>query len=268
MTSKMIRTPGVAAACLMFAATIGTTSASQAAMVAALQDGGTLTMIDTTKMQATGSVKLDGGAMLVGIDVRPSDGRLYGLARDGAIVTIDAKTGKWEKKSQLSEKLGANVEYAVDFNPAADRLRVIGSDGSSLRINVDDGKAVVDGTLKFADADANKGKTPKVTAAAYSNSFAGSKETALYDVDMTTGTLLRQAPPNDGIVNTIGAFGMTLAGPVAFDIASDGKGGNNAWLLSAGTLHAVDLASGAAKPTGAIKGLTGKIIDMAVLPAM
>ena len=33
-----------------------------------------------------------------------------------------------------------------------------------------DGKATVDGSLKYAEADANKGKQPKVIAGAYSNS--------------------------------------------------------------------------------------------------
>ena len=47
----------------------------------------------------------------------------------------------------------------------------------SLRINVDDGKTTVDGQLKYAETDANKGKTPRVIAAGYSNSFAGTKET-------------------------------------------------------------------------------------------
>src|SRR2546430_13424484 len=35
------------------------------------------------------------------------------------------------------------VTVTVDFNPVADRLRVMGSDGTSLRVNVDDGKATV-----------------------------------------------------------------------------------------------------------------------------
>jgi len=42
---------------------------------------------------------------------------------------------------------------------SADRLRVITSDGTNLRVNVDDGKATVDGALKFKDGDANAGKT-------------------------------------------------------------------------------------------------------------
>ena len=65
----------------------------------------------------------------------------------------------------------------VDFNPVADRLRVIGSDGTSLRVNVDDGKVIKDGSLKYADTDANKGKTPKIMAGAYTNSVKGTKET-------------------------------------------------------------------------------------------
>lgn len=240
---------------------------ARAATIAALQDGKAIAWIDTDKKAVVGSVDLAGGASLVGIDVRPADGKLYGLTRDGAIVTIDAKSGKWEKKSQLSEKLPDGATFAVDFNPAADRMRVIGSDGTSLRVNVDDGKAAVDGKLKYAETDAAKGAMPKVTAVAYTNSFAGTKETALYDVDAAAGALVKQAPPNDGILNTIGKLGVKADGAIAFDIWSDGKGGNTAWLVSGNTLHTVDLASGAAKTVGTISGLKGRTMDIAILPA-
>lgn len=243
-------------------------TASQAATLAALQDGKSIVWIDTDQKKVMGSVKLDGGASLIGIDVRPADGRLYGVTPDGAIVMIDVKTGKWEKKSQLSEKLPEGAMFSVDFNPVADRMRVLSSTGMSYRINVDDGKTTVDGQLKYADADANKGKQPKVTAAAYTNSFAGTKETALYDIDMTTGAVVKQAPPNDGTLNTVGMLGIKLNGAVAFDISSDGKGANTGWLLSGGKLHSVDLMTGAAKPVADIAGLKGNIGDIAVLPAM
>lgn len=52
----------------------------------------------------------------------------------------------------------------VDFNPVADRLRIIGSNGINLRANVDDGKVTKDGELRFAESDQMKGKTPKVVA--------------------------------------------------------------------------------------------------------
>ena len=248
---------------------LGTAStASQAAMLAGLQDGKSIVLIDTDQKKVTGSVKLDGGASLIGIDVRPADGKLYGVTADGAIGTVDVKTGKWEKKSQLSEKLPDGATFSVDFNPAADRLRVLSSTGMSLRINVDDGKATVDGQLKYADADANKGKQPKVTAAAYTNSYAGTKETALYDMDMAAGVMVKQAPPNDGTLNTVGKVGIDASGPVAFDIWSDGKGANVGWLLSGGKLHTVDLATGATKSIGDIAGMKGSISDIAILPAM
>jgi len=240
--------------------------AAQAASLAALQDGKSLVWIDTQQMRVTGKTALAGGASLVGIDVRPADGKLYGLTSEGSVVTLDARTGKWEKKSELTEKLPSGASFAVDFNPVADRLRVLTNTGMSYRINVDDGKTTVDGSLKFADADVHKGMTAKVTAAAYSNSYAGSKETTLYDIDLGTGALLKQAPPNDGTLNTIGKLGVSLGGPIAFDIAADGKGGNTGWLLAGGTLYALDLASGQAKSAGKIAGLKGPVLDIAILP--
>ena len=52
---------------------------SQAATIAALQDGTSIAWIDTDKKKVTKTVKLSGGAKLVGIDVRPADGKLYGV---------------------------------------------------------------------------------------------------------------------------------------------------------------------------------------------
>ena len=247
---------------------VASVTAAQAATVAALQDGNTIAWIDTATRKVTGSVKLDGGASLVGIDVRPADGKLYGVTADGVVVTVAPKTGKWEKKSQLSEKLptGADVSFAVDFNPVADRLRVIGSEGTNLRINVDDGKTTVDGRLKYGEADKGKGQTPKVTAAAYIDSVAGTKTTALYDIDAANGWLLKQAPPNDGVLVTVGPTGIKAGSPMALDILADGKGGNSAWLLADGKLHEIDLQTGKATPIGDVSGLKGKISDMAILP--
>jgi hypothetical protein len=258
-----------AAGCLVAALAVGAAgTASQAATLAALQDGKSIVWIDTDQKKVIGMVGLDGGASLVGFDVRPADGKLYGVTPQGAVVTVDVKTGKWEKKSQLSEKLPEGATFSVDFNPVADRLRVLSSTGMSYRINVEDGKTTVDGQLKYADGDANKGMQPKVTAAAYSNSYAGTKETALYDIDAANGTLVKQAPPNDGTLNTIGKLGVKVDGPVAFDVWSDGKGGNTGWLLAGGTLYTVDMATGAAKAFGQVAGLKGRIGDIAILPAM
>jgi len=170
-------------------------SAASAASIIGLVDGKTLVWIDPATKKVTGQVAVKAAGPLLGIDVRPADGMLYGIVTDGTIVTIDAKTGQTTQKSKLSEPFKAGSDVTFDFNPAADRLRLMSSDGTSLRINVDDGKVTVDGSHKFKDGDANAGKTPKVVAGAYSNSLNPKPAaTALYNIDATTGTLVTQAP--------------------------------------------------------------------------
>lgn len=238
-----------------------------AADVAALIGNDAIAIVDTSVKKATKRMKIDGVAgPVVGIDVRPADGMLYALAADGTLYTI-AMDGKATKKSKLETMLPAGAAATVDFNPVADRLRVIGSDGTNLRANVDDGKVIKDGALKFAETDMHKGETPKVVAGAYSNSFKGTKETALYDVDGKIGGLLKQAPPNDGVLSAIGKLGVK-ADKAAFDIAADGNGGNTGWLMAGSTLYSVDLATGKATKAATIQGVKGTVRDIAVMPKM
>lgn len=241
-------------------------TAAQATQVAALVGNDTLVIVDTDTSKVMKSVKVTGiDGALAGIDVRPADGMLYGLTTGGTLYTI-AIDGKATMKAKLDTMLPAGIVATVDFNPAADRLRVIGSDGTSLRVNVDDGKATKDGSLKYADADANKGKTPKVVAGAYTNSVKGTKETALFDIDVTTGALVKQAPPNDGILNTVGMLGMK-SDNIAFDIWSDGSK-NEAWALADGQLWSIDLSTGKATAAAKIEGIAGVVRDIAILPKM
>ena len=248
------------------AALLLSSAAANAAQVAALIGGDTIAMVDTAQKKATASVKVTGiSGALVGIDVRPADGLLYGLVDDGTIVTI-ATDGKATTKSKLDTMLAKGVAATVDFNPVADRLRVMGADGMNLRANVDDGKVTKDGDHKFADADMHKGEKPNIVAGAYINSVQGAKETALYDIDGTIGALVKQAPPNDGVLNAVGKLGIKVDS-VGFDIWSDGNGKNEAWLMSGDWLLSVDLATGKATPSVQIKGVSG-IRDIAILPAM
>jgi hypothetical protein len=241
-------------------------ASAQAAQVAALIGNDTIAIVDTGAKKATKSMKVSGiSGALVGIDVRPADGMLYGLTSDGTVYTI-AMDGKATMKSKLETMLPAGVMATVDFNPVADRLRVMGSDGTNLRANVDDGKVTKDGTLKYADSDASKGKSPKVVAGAYTNSVKGTKETALFNVDMETGSLVKQAPPNDGILNTVGMLGAKPSN-IAFDIWSDGTK-NEAWAMADGQLWSIDLATGKATPAAKIEGVSGTVKDIAILPAM
>lgn len=249
------------------AAVFMTSAAARAAQVAALVGDDTIAWVDTAQKKVTGSTKVSGiSGMLVGIDVRPADGMLYGLIDDGTVVTID-KSGKATMKSKLETMVAKGAWVTVDFNPAADRLRVMGSDGTNLRANVDDGKVVKDGNHKFADSDMHKGEKPNIIAGAYTNSFKGTKETTLYNIDGTIGGLIKQAPPNDGVLSAVGKLGVK-ADKVAFDIRSDGNGKNDAWLMAGDTLYSVDLATGKATEAAKIAGVSGTVRDIAILPGM
>ena len=248
------------------AASAALASAAQAQTIAALVGDDMLATVDTAGKTVQKPVKVSGiSGALLGIDVRPSDGMLYGIVADGSIVTIDAITGKATMKAKLETMLAPGTMATVDFNPVADRLRIIGSDGTNLRVNVDDGKVTTDGKLKFAETDMHKGEMPRIVAGAYTNSMKGAKETALFDIDATIGGLIKQAPPNDGILNAVGKLGVAGTG-YAFDIVAGENGSNEAFLMVGDTLHRVDLATGKASVIGKIAGISGTVRDIAALP--
>ncbi|KRE02157.1 hypothetical protein ASE63_07230 [Bosea sp. Root381] len=257
----------VSLATTIIGASMAASLSAQAGTLAALTGDDTLTMIDTATQKAGKSMKVTGiKGKIAGIDVRPADGMLYALTTDGTIYTVDS-AGKATMKSKMDTVLAASAMATVDFNPAADRLRVIGSDGTNLRVNVDDGKTTVDGKLKFAESDMHKGETPMIVAGAYTNSVKGTKETVLYDIDGKIGALLKQAPPNDGVLGAVGKLGV-MPKAVAFDIEAGPDGTNTGWLLADGALHKVDLATGKASMVGKVEGLTVPVRDVAILPVM
>lgn len=88
-------------------------------------------------LRTIGSVSgLSGDAKLIGIDYRPMNGALYGLGDAGGVYTIDPSNAA---ATFLFTVVLDGKSFGVDFNPAADRLRIVSDTGQNLRINVDDG---------------------------------------------------------------------------------------------------------------------------------
>ncbi len=241
-------------------------SAARADSIAALIGEDILATFDSQTARTTSLVKIDGVGPILGIDVRPADGRLYALATDGTIATIDPTTGKATAKSKLDKLPLADVQAVVDFNPVADKMRIIAADGSNLRADVDSGRVTEDQPLKFAGNEAAAGRKPMIIAAAYSNSVKAAKETTLYDIDAGLASLFRQVPPNDGILNTIGKLGVTVD-RVGFDIVADAAGNNTGVLVANGKLYTLDLTTGVASGGKTIAGLPSDVRDIAVLPS-
>lgn len=255
-------TAAAATACLVAA----NLAPAAAASLVALTSDGALVRIEPESRQASAPVKLRAEqGRVVAIDVRPADMKLYGLTDTGRIVRIDPASGGVEVVSTLDKPVEAGARVAVNFNPTVDRLRVVGVNGANYRINVDTGAVTVDGGLKYAPGTELSGTQPMVTAASYTNSFAGSKETMMYTIDAMLSQLNLQAPPNDGVQQVKGATGVKLPPGIGFDILADGAGGNTGYVVAAGALHMIDLASGRVTTAGPVARLPADVLSLAAM---
>lgn len=242
-------------------------SAVSAANLLALSADGQLFKVDTQTLKVSANMAASSPSPLRGIDIRPANGKLYALGADNQLYTVDLASGAASVAAKLNNSLPGSGQAVIDFNPVADKLRLLAPDGTSFRVNVETGEVVVDGSVAYAADGPYAGKTAQVLAGAYSNAYVGTTATALYNVDLASGNLMLQNPPNDGVQQVVGKIAEGLKA-AALDIQSDGKGGNTAYLLTGKTLHTLDLASGKPTTLGDVAGLPDNIIDIAVLPAM
>ncbi|MCA8968825.1 MAG: DUF4394 domain-containing protein [Planctomycetes bacterium] len=191
---------------------------------------------------------------ILGIDFRPASVAnqpvLYALGSSHRIYRIDVTNGVATAAiSALSPALNG-TSFGFDFNPTVDRIRITSNADQDLRAHPDTGAVVaVDGTLAYAASDAKFGLNPNIVASAYTNSRANATTTVLYGIDSNFDTLVRQDPPNAGVLNTVGSLGINVGENVAFDVAgTDDKGylvvtspGQN---VSSSALFEVDLTNG------------------------
>jgi hypothetical protein len=203
---------------------------------------------------------------IIGIDVRPADGLLYALGTDSTLYTINTQTGAATQKAKLSVPIDSVDHIIVDFNPQADRMRIVGSTGQSLRVNVDTGQTIVDGKLAYRAGDRNAGKAFGIYAGAYINSFKGATQTQLFEIDSKNGTYVVQDPPNDGVLRTVGMTGLPANTIVeGMDIYTDAKDNYIGFAVAGAALHSLDVGTGKLRKIGAIGNGKTAIIDIAVL---
>jgi hypothetical protein len=155
-------------------------------------------------------------SLLVGIDFRVQDGELYGVGDRGGIYTIDTRTAQAFKVTQLTIALDG-LSFGVDFNPAADALRIISDKGQNLRHPFAAGPnqfiTQMDASLNNAGATALG-----VTGAAYTNNdLDPNTNTTLFDIDTTLDQVSIQAPPNNGSLGAAGKLTVDAGTTVGFD---------------------------------------------------
>lgn len=177
------------------------------------------------KARAIGAVSgLMAGDMLVGIDYRVQDGKLYGVSKSGGVYMLDTGNAAATKVSQITVALEGS-SFGVDFNPAADRLRIVSDTGQNLRHNINpSGVTLVDDPLDYPPATPLNAAGPSaagVTAAAYTNNdLDPSTATTLYVIDTSQDQVALQSPPNDGTLASTGKLGKDASATTGFDIYS------------------------------------------------
>lgn len=229
------------------------------------------------RTRSVGKVKnLVGDQSLVGIDYRVQDGKLYGVGNAGGIYTLGTNAGA-TKVGQLTVAL-SGTSFGVDFNPAANRLRVVSNTGQNVRHNLDDatatapplaGMTVMDGTLTVPPAT-----TPVmgIAGAAYTNNdLDPNTATTLFDLDTAADQISVQSPANAGALALTGKL-MVDAGPVAgfdiysrtaFGVTQGNHGFASISVLGRYSLYKVSLLTGRASRIGSFRP-SDQVADIAI----
>jgi hypothetical protein len=212
-------------------------------------------------------VGLQPGESLLGLDVRPAINQLYGLGSTGRLYTIDLSAGVATLVNPTPAFTPSGTEFDIDFDPVADRLRVVGDADQNLRLNPSNGTlAGTDPTLAYAAGDPHAGADPNIVGAAYTGNVAGANATTLYGIDSNLNVLVT-IDPATGRLSTVGPLGVDTSALVGFDIMTvDVNDTAYAALQVGGTsrLYTIDLSTGAATEVGAI-GTGAAVRDVAVI---
>lgn len=201
-----------------------------------LSNGGTkLVSFRTTEAggaRTIGTVTgLSGDTYLVGIDYRVQNGKLYGVGNAGGIYLLDTKNAKATRVGDLDVAL-EGTNFGVDFNPAANALRVVSDTGQNLRqpfaagdANLPEDPTVPDGRLSYPPAPA---VATGVSGAAYTNNDLNADTgTVLHDIDTMMDQLVIQSPANAGTLALVGKLRADAGADAGFDIYSTVRDGRS-----------------------------------------
>ncbi len=252
------------------AALLGVPGAASAEQIIGLTTGNALVLFDSatpgTSTAAVGITGLAAGESILGIDLRPATGTIYGLSSVGSVYTLNASTGMATFVSVLvADPTDLTSPYTalsgsafgIDFNPTVDRLRIVSTSGQNLRVNVTNGITITDGNL-------NGGATGAAAVAYTNNDNNPSTGTELYAISGLTDTLYDQVPPNAGtlVASGAGLLGVNTSDVIGFDISGT-TGVAFASLTNpngASSLYSINLDTGAATLIGAtansLRGIT------------
>jgi hypothetical protein len=107
-----------------------------------LTTGNEVGMIRSSNTSATTFTSITGlgaGERILGIDLRPSNNKIYGVSSLNRVYTLDVMSGAATFMAALdSPVVNPSLSYGIDFNPVADfagaaSLRYVSSTGTTTR---------------------------------------------------------------------------------------------------------------------------------------
>ncbi len=237
---------------------------------------------------------------LVGIDLRPATGQIYGVGRNTKTGTLQLYVIDAMTVAAMATPVGAPftpppllrgqpkpTEFGFDFNPTIDRVRLVADNDMNIVFNPDTGAVAMPlaTNLFYATGaapdtnpvpDVNAGKNPNVVGIAYDNN----------DLDPATGSqqrgidtkldVLVTVANNTGRLRTIGRLGVNVTAVAGYDVSSTTNVKSFAVMNSVGRrlqgLYAIDNVTGRATLVGTpVMGLfeyTGlTVLDAPVAPS-
>lgn len=213
---------------------------------------------------------------LVDLDFRPATGQLFGLSNVGRLYTVNALTGAATIVGNSTPVNLIGTRFGIDFDPIADRLRVVSNSDQSLRLNPSTGELTnSDPFLTYAATDANSSTSPDTTRIAYGNNRPGAAATTLYAIDNSLNLLATQGSPagtptaaNTGQLFTTGRLNTSFNNNGGFDIFTDVAGFDFAYATSNTNLFGINLATGVPTSLGSVQvnGTGVALIGLAVRP--
>lgn len=163
---------------------------------------------------------LQPGEILVGIDYRAGDPKLYGVGNTSRLYVIE--TGDDDDGDDVVARPVAGPfvpalegeAFGTDFHPGADRLRVHGSGGQNLRLDPAGTVSATDPRLAYAPGDPGAITTPRIAGTAYTTG----SPTLLYGIDSNRDALVTFPNSDAGVARTVGPLGLNTSDDVGFDI--------------------------------------------------
>jgi hypothetical protein len=203
---------------------------------------------------------------LIGLDFRPAQGNnnvVYAVTDTGRLYTISLRAGSLGAAtlvSTMSPNFPSGYQSLMDFNPVVDAIRLIGSDALNYAVvkgaNGILNTTAVQTSLTYNPNDVNRGRSPKVSAGAYTNNVNGATVTIFYAIDHNLDSLVTIDPAaaggssatGGGVLRTIGPLVTPTGAPIKvsptadMDIYTLSNGTNRLVGVSGRTFFTIDLA--------------------------